>query len=205
MNEVVRKSGFAVLALVAIGIALVLFFFAAFPYIYAESGSAAYARAHRGEAALELLGALALSVVAWLCIRRSFALRWWAAAVAIMVVTASVRSMMENRREPEGVQPIGGNWYAVSTDEPREAWKVRHHLFYKHGSKYESIEDFAAEYQFFSPDCVIYRPITSDIRYAMCGYRSPASSRDDRSIDDRALLDRATQRPPYERDWQGRP
>jgi hypothetical protein len=204
MTAVVRKSGFAVVALVAIGIALVLILYAAFPYIYAESGSAAYARAHRGEAAVALIGAIALSVVAWLCVRRSFALRWWAAAVAIVVVTASVRSMMESRREPEGAQSLGGNWYAVSTDEPREAWKVRHHLYYKHGSKYESIEEFAAEYQLFSPDCVIYRPITSDIRYAMCGYRSPASSRDDPSMDDAALLEKAAGGPPYERDWQSK-
>jgi len=205
MTDVVRKSGYAVVAIIALGVALVLIFYAAFPYIYAESGSASYARAHRGEASLALLGAIALSVVAWLCVRRSFALRWWAAAVAIMVVTASVRSMMESRREPEGAQPVGGNWYAVSIDEPRETWKVHHRLFYKHGSKYESIEDLAAEYEFFPPDCVIYRPITFDFKYAMCGYRSPASSRDNPSMDDAALLERAAGRPPYEHDWQSRP
>jgi hypothetical protein len=200
-----RKIGFAVAAFVAIAGALALVLYAAFPYLYAESGSAGYAREHRGEALLALLGALVLSWTAWQCIRRSFALRWWGALVGVIVVTGWIRSTAEEQRPPEGASPVGGNWHVVSTDEPREFWKVRHHLYYKHASRYESIEDLAAEYVFVEPDCVIYRPITLEITYAMCGFRSPASNRGNTSMTESELLERASARPPYRRDWQRNP
>ena len=200
-----RRIAFAIAALGTAGGALLLVSYATFPYWFAESGSASYARAHRVEAFFALLGALALAWIAWQCMRRSFALRWWAAAVGVMVVLASVRSMMEDRRTPEGAEAAGGNWYVVTTEEPKEFWKVRYHLYYKQGARYESIEDLAAEYEFFEPDCVIYRPITLEIRYAMCGFRSPAANRDDLSMTDSELLERAAARPEFRRDWQSRP
>jgi hypothetical protein len=200
-----RKIGFALAALVAVGGVLALVLYAGFPYFYAESGSAGYARERRGEALLALLGALALSWVAWQCIRRSFALRWWGASVAVLFFTGWILSVMEDRRTPEGAEPVGGNWHVVSTDEPREYWKVRHHLYYKQGSRYESIEDLAEEYRFVAPDCVIYRAITLEISYAMCGFRSPASNREDLSMTESELIDRAAARPPYRRDWQSKP
>jgi hypothetical protein len=205
MPLAIRKIVFALIALVAIGAGLLLLFYAGFPYFYAESGSARYAREHRGEAMLALLGAMAMAWVAWQSIRRSFALRWWGASVAVIVLAGFVLSAMENRRMPEGALPIGGNWHVVSTSEPDEFWKVRHHLYYKQGSRYESIEDLAAEYRFVPPDCVTYRPITLETRYAMCGFRSPASTGADSSMTDSELLERAAARPPYRRDWQSTP
>ena len=205
MPPVIRRIAFGVAALAAIAGAFALVFSATFPYWFAESGSARYAREHRVETLLGLLGALVLAWVAWQCIRRSFALRWWTTAAALILFISAGRSMVEDRTTPEGAEPAGGNWYVVTTEEPKEFWKVRYHLYYKQGSRYESIEDLAAEYEFFEPDCVIYRPITLEIRYAMCGFRSPAANRDDLSMTDSELLERAAARPEYRRDWQSRP
>jgi hypothetical protein len=205
MPPAIRKIAFAVAALGAVGGALALVLYATFPYWFAESGSARYAREHRVEALLGLLGALALAWVAWQCIRRSFALRWWGALLGVLVFTAWIVSTIEDRKTPEAARPAGGNWHVVTTEEPDEFWKVRYHLYYRQGSRYESIEDLAAEYRFVPPDCVIYRPLASETRVAMCGFRSPAWTFDDPSMTDSQLLEAAAERPDYRRDWQSKP
>src|SRR5262249_27350783 len=58
--------------------ALALVLVAAFPYIYAESGSGRYAREHRAEAIGALVAAAVLLWVAWQCMRRSLPARTWA-------------------------------------------------------------------------------------------------------------------------------
>ena len=205
MPLAIRRIAFALAALGAIAGALALVLDATFPYWFAESGSASYAREHRVEAVLALLGALALAWVAWQCIRRSFALRWWGTSVAVIVLMGLILSAIEDRKAPERAMPIGGNWHVVSTSEPQESWRVRHHLYYKQGSRYESIEDLAAEYRFVPPDCLTFRPLTVEVRYAMCGFRSPASTSEDASMTDAELLERAAARPAYRHDWRSIP
>jgi hypothetical protein len=70
-----KRPGLAVVAVFAVIGALWLLFAAAFPYMYAESGSARYASEHRGEAIGEVVLAAGLVWVAWQCIRRSLSLR----------------------------------------------------------------------------------------------------------------------------------
>ena len=205
MPLAIRKIAFAIAALVAGGAAVLLISYATFPYRYAESGSARYAREHRLESILLLLGAFALGWVAWQCIRRSFGLRWWGVAAAAVILIAAVGAFMEDRTMPDGARPIGGNWHVVSRSVAGGFESVYHHLYYKHGLRYESIEDLAAEYRFVAPDCVIYRPTTFDTSYAMCGFRSPASNDADPSMTDSELIELATARPEYRRDWQSQP
>lgn len=59
------------MALGALAAALMLLLIAAFPYIYAESGSASYVYEHRWETVAEVLGAPLLLWLAWWCARRS--------------------------------------------------------------------------------------------------------------------------------------
>ena len=68
----IKTVGLALIAMAAIATALLLLFWAAFPYIYAEPGAAAYARAQRREGAAEVFSAGVLFIVAWICIRRVF-------------------------------------------------------------------------------------------------------------------------------------
>src|SRR4051812_23311562 len=103
-----------ILAFAALGAAigaLVLVLSAAFPYIYAESGSATYAREHRGEAIVQMLGAAMLLWIAWYCIRRSLSTRTWLVIAGLLVAAAIVQRVVEDRRVPDGVRPAGGNWY----------------------------------------------------------------------------------------------
>ncbi|HEX6163500.1 MAG TPA: hypothetical protein VFZ31_09050 [Vicinamibacterales bacterium] len=202
MPLAIRKIAFAIAALVAGGAAVLLISYATFPYWYAEPGSARYAREHRLESFVLLLGALALAWGAWQCIRRSFGLRWWGIAAGALILFASAGAFMEDRTMPDGALPIGGNWHVVSRSAEGGFESVYHHLYYKQGLRYESIEDLAAEYRFVAPDCVIYRPTTFDTSYAMCGFRSPASNEPDPSMTDAELIALATARPKYRRDWR---
>src|SRR5690348_678209 len=98
-----KKIAVALVAVVAIIGALFLLLNAAFPYIYAESGSARYAREHQGEAMAEILGAAVLCWLAWYCIRHSLSGRTWIAIAGILTAVAIVQGVTAYYRAPEGV------------------------------------------------------------------------------------------------------
>src|SRR5688572_4559094 len=120
-NEIPKKTLLALVAAGAVIGALVLVFAAAFPYIYAESGSARYAREQRGEAIFQLLAAAALAWIAWRCIRASFSTRTWMKVVAILFVTTSFTSLTKYTKRPANARPIGGNWQVVTVPQPGES------------------------------------------------------------------------------------
>lgn len=204
----VRKSSVTKIVLAVGGSAavigaLVLIFIAAFPYVYAESGSARYVRDHRGEAILQAIAAGALLVVAWRCIRYSLSGRTWMIIAGLLVAVALIRSVSDNTRTPDGVQPVGGGWHVVVVPQPGEIDTVLYHLYYKRGSRYQSIEDLAGEYRLVPPDCITYRglKVVGRPMYAMCGYRAPVE-RYDTTANESELLDSARVRPTFRTDWR---
>src|SRR4051794_13637245 len=106
-----QKFFFGVAGLAALAGALYLLLLASFPYVYGESGSARYAAEHRGEAILEVIGAIALAWIAWSCLRRAMDWKVWLAVVVVLVVIATARSFNAGRTIPPGVHPIGGDFY----------------------------------------------------------------------------------------------
>jgi hypothetical protein len=191
----------AVLALVAAGAvigALVLILFAAFPYIYAESGSARYAREHRGEAVLQVLAAASLCWVAWRCIRGSFSTRAWMQVVAILVAISSFSSLTKYTKRPANARPIGSNWQVVAVPNPGEADTIYYRLYYKRGPRYQPVQSLVGEYRFVPPDCVTYRGLKAVGRpmHAMCGHRVPVETWDTTTAESE-LLRRARTQPPF--------
>jgi hypothetical protein len=198
-----RRSGATQLALAFAAVlavigALALVFTAAFPYFYAESGSASYARAHRGEAIGELALAVGLVFVAWQCMRRSLSPRTWTIIGACVLGLIAFEILRDYWKTPEHARPIGDRWYVTKTSEPREIDTVYYSLYYKRGLRYQPVQDLAAEYRFVPPDCVIYRGLKVSGRplYAMCGYHSPFQS-EDTLLAGPELLARARARPAY--------
>ena len=199
----VKKIAFAVAGAAAVMGALVFLFFAAFPYFYAESGSARYARDHRGEAMLQVIAAGLLLGLAWLFIRHSFSGRTWMIIVGVLIALGVVRCGASYTRIPQSLQAVGGNWHVVVTHEPEEIDTVRYHVYFRRGAHYQSIEDLAGEYHFVRPDCLTYRglKVVGRPMYAMCGYRMPVESYDT-TVSEADLLARARARPKYRTDWQ---
>ena len=198
-----KRIAFALAAAAAVGGALLLVFFAAFPYFYAESGSARYAREHRFEAAVAWMGAAVLLWVAWYCVQRSFSGRSWLVVVAALVFFGILSRTAQYRRFPTGASPVGGGWFVVAEHEPAEIDTVRYELFYKNAGHYQSIHELISEYHFVPPDCITFRGLRVSHRpkYAMCGYRSPAGSYDT-TIADETLLSQARGQKGYRRDWE---
>ena len=195
-----------VLALVAVAAmlgALLLLFYAAFPYLYAESGSARYAREHVFETFAALLGAVVLLGVAWYCIRHSLPGRVWLAIAGLVAVAAILQSAARYRRKPDGSRPIGGNWYVTVTHTPNEIDTVYYGLYYKNGAHYQEIHDLVSGYRFVAPDCLVFRGliVVGHPVYAMCGFRSPAGSHDTTATEE-ALLARARAQPKYQDGWE---
>jgi len=202
-GRAVKKMALAVGAAAAGVGALLLVFFAAFPYVYGESGSARYAREHRPEAIAEVLGAGVLLWIAWYCVRHSLSGRTWLAIAGALAFVATLRGIAENRRVPGGAYSVGGDWYVVARHEPREIDTVRYRLFYKRRGHYQLVDDFATEYQFVPPDCITFRGLKVSHRpkYAMCGYRSPAGTYDT-LVADETLLSKARGQNAFRADWE---
>lgn len=191
------------LGVLAAGAAFVLLFLASFPYWFAESGSASYARAHRGEAVLQVVGATGFLWVAWQCFRRSFRPAIWMALGALVLAAAGLRGLMESRRPPAGVRPAGGEFHLVTVPKPGEIDTVYHELYYKQGSRYESVESMAIEPRFVPPDCMLYRglEVVGHPMYAMCGYRIPVETYDTLT-EESELLRMARGQPRFRVDWR---
>ena len=194
-NEIPKKGVLAIVAVGAIGGALVLVFFAAFPYMYAESGSARYAREHRGEAMLQLLAAAALCWIAWRCIRASFSTRTWKKVVVVLAVVFSLQGLTKYTRRPSNARPIGGNWQVVRVTQPGEIDTVFYSLYYKWGPRYQPIQSLVADYRFVPPDCVAYRglKVVGRPRYAMCGHKVPFETWDTTTTESELLARARTQ------------
>jgi hypothetical protein len=195
------------IALTVIGVAagaaaLYLAFLAVFPYVFAESGSARYAREHRGEAALQLLAMVALLWVVFECLRRAYTPRALGIIALALVAFFALRSFAAGSKRPPNLQPIGGAWHAVKVPTPDEADTVYFNLYYERRGRFERIDDLVAEYRFVPPDCLLYRglKVVGRPAYAMCGYRSPVKT-DDTLTAQSDLLARARTRPTFRRDW----
>jgi len=191
-SERLRKMSFALMGAIAIGGALALILLALFPYFYAESGSARYAREHQGEAALQLLGAAVLLFVAWQFIKRSFTARTWLIIVAILMAIGIHRYILGYVRVPAGVQPAGGNFHLVTLRNPDYIDTVHYDVYYKHGVHYQRVADLAVDPRFVAPDCLVWRGLIAVGRPvdAMCGYRKPVESYDT-TLTEQELLRRA--------------
>lgn len=175
-----KNAALAIVAAAAVAAALYLLLWAAFPYIYAESGSSRYARDHRVEAIGQAVAAIALFFIAWQCIRRSFSGRTWGVIGAVALAAFLFSSLANYWKRPENVRPVGGNWYVRPVPQPREIDTVYYSVFYRHGAHFEPVEDLASEYRFVPPDCLVYRGLKVSGRpmFAMCGYRAPIESYD---------------------------
>ena len=197
-NEIPKKTVLALVAAGAVLGALVLVFFAAFPYMYAESGSARYAREHRGEAMFQILAAAALAWIAWRCIRASFSTRTWMKVAAILFVTTAFTSLTKYTQRPANARPIGSNFHVVTVPQPGEIDTVFYRLYYKRGPRYQLVQSQVAEYRFVAPDCVTYRGLRVVGRplHAMCGHRVPIESYDTTTAESELLL-RARAQPRY--------
>ena len=200
-----RKVVFAIAGVVAVIAALGLLFFASFPYWFAESGSARYARTHRGEAIVQTLSAVALLWIAWQCFKRSVGWRGVLAGIGVLVVMGFVASLRNSYEVPANIRPIAGDFHAVTTYTPGEIDTVMYDLYYKRGARYERIESMAGEYRFVEPDCLWYRGLKVVDRpiYAMCGYRIPIESHDT-LVAESEILGRARAQPAYRDDWRYR-
>lgn len=198
-----KRALLALASIAAICGALWLLLMAAFPYMYAESGSASYARAHRGEATLEVLAAVALLALAWYGIRHSLSGQVWLGIAGLLVAGIVTSKIATYVRVPDGVRPAGGNWYVVLTQHPTEFDPIGYDLYYKRGLHYESVDDLVTEYHFLAPDCIIFRGAVMKDRakYAMCGYRAPAGTYDT-TMADATLLAKARTQPAYHVTWE---
>ena len=196
----VKKVALALVAAVAIGGAMLLLLWAAFPYLYAESGSSRYAREHRVEAIGQVMAAVVLFFIAWQCIRRSFSGRTWGIIGAVTLAAIVVPGLASYWKRPENVRPVGGNWYVTPVPQPGEIDTIYYSVYYKHGAHFQRIADLAGEYRFVPPDCLAYRGLKVSGRpmYAMCGYRAPVES-DDTTQTEADLLAVARTNPAYGR------
>jgi hypothetical protein len=199
-SEMPRKTVLTLVAVGAVAGALVLILAAAFPYLYAESGSARYAREHRAEAMLQLITAGVLLLIAWNCIRGSFSTRTWMKVVGILVATVSLVSLTKYTRRPPNARSIGGSWHVVAKPNPGEADTIHFRLYYRRGPRYQPVQDLVGEYRFVAPDCLMYRglKVTGRPMYAMCGHRVPVETYDT-TIAQSELLGRARAQPPFGR------
>lgn len=198
-----KKSALVVVALIAVSAALWLLFAATFPYFFAESGSSSYARSHRGEAIVEVLGAALLLWIASYCIRHSLPGRIWLVIAALLVAAMIVQSVIAYRQAPVGAQPAGARWYVAAVHQPGETDTVYYRLYYKNGGHYQLIDDLVGGYHFVAPDCLTFRGLAAVGRpmYAMCGYRSPAGTYDTSTAESR-LLAKARTQPAFREDWE---
>lgn len=198
-----RQLGWGLLGLLAAGGAFALLFIASFPYWFAESGSASYARAHRLEAIVQVGFAIGLLWVAWHCFRRSFRPTIWLGIGALILAAAGLRGFKESRRPPAGARPAGGDFHFVTVPRPGEIDTVYYELYYKQGSRYQSIESMAVEPRFVPPDCMLYRGLVviGHPMYAMCGYRSPVETYDTLT-EESELLRQARSNPRFRVDWR---
>jgi hypothetical protein len=133
--------------------------------------------------------------------RASFSLRSWAKVGLALATTFSACHVMDYTKEPDNVRPIGrSKWHVVTTRSPGEIDTVHHHLYYKRGLRYQSIEDLAGEYRLVPPDCLTYRglKVVGRPMYAMCGHRTPAQAWDT-TITEADLLAKARTQPPFGR------
>ncbi|MES2178602.1 MAG: hypothetical protein V4550_12155 [Gemmatimonadota bacterium] len=190
-------------ALIFVGIAagfgaLYLLFIAAFPYFYAESGSARYAREHRGEAFVEVVAAAALLWLAWQCVRRAMLPRTRWTVVAVLAVLWGAQALRDYTRTPEHVKHVGGPWYVVAVPQPREIDTIYFSVYYKRPLHFTLTESLVGEYKFVPPDCLVYRGLKVVGRpiLAMCGYRAPVETYDTLSAES-DLLQRARTQPRY--------
>jgi len=183
------KIPLALAAVVALAGALLLLFWAAFPYFYAESGSARYASEHRAEAILQVIGAAVLLWIAWLCIRRSLSPRTWLIIVALLLLVGAHSYLRSYTRMPDNIRPAGGHFYVQVESQPREIDTVMYTLYYKRGPHYQRVADLVSEYRFVAPDCVSYRGLTAVRRpmLAMCGYRVPVETYDTTTTEEELL------------------
>jgi hypothetical protein len=199
----VKRVAIALAAAGSAAGALLLLLWAAFPYIYAESGSARYAAEHRGEAVLQVLGAAALVWVAWWCIRHSLTGRSWLVIAGVLVVGIAAKSFASYRKTPDGLRPAGGNWYVVATHDPTYFDTVYYSLYYKNGMHYREVDDLVSAYRFVPPDCFTFRGLTVSHRprYVMCGFHSPAGSYDT-TVAESTLMAKARTQPAYQDGWE---
>jgi hypothetical protein len=197
-----RKIAFAIVGVGTVIGALVLILLAAFPYLYAESGSARYAREHRIEAIGEVIAAAVLLWIAWQFIRRSVSARSWTIVVGVLVAVAVFRTAANYVRVPRGIRAIGGNWRVVAFPQPGEIDTIFFDLYYKRGAHYQRIAGQVGEYAFVSPDCVTYRglKVVGRPMHAMCGYRMPVETYDTTTAESE-LLSSARSSPSYRGGW----
>ena len=185
------------LALVAAGAvvsALGLILAAAFPYIYAESGSARYAREHRGEAILQMIAAVVLLLIAWRCISSSLSNRTWLRISGILCAVFSLVSLTSYTRRPSGIRAIGGGFHVTVSQHPGEPDTVLYRLYHRSGPRYQPVQDLVSAYRYVAPDCVLFRGLRVMGRpmSAVCGHRVPVESYDT-TIAESALLAKARQ------------
>lgn len=196
---------FGVAGLAALGGAVVLLLFATFPYWYAESGSAAYAREHQGQAILMTIGATALLWVAWQFLRRTMGWKPWLAVVTVVVVIAVAKSYDSSIKVPPGIRPVGGPFYVSSQRGPVEADDPMYTIYYKNGRRYWSIESQVVDFKFVAPDCMYYHElhVLGYPAAAMCGFRIPVTT-SDTSVTDTQILASAKRQERYRADWRYR-
>ena len=202
-----RRSLSSRIGLTLAGLALgagawILLFIALFPHIYAESGSASYARAHRGEALLQTIAAAVLLWLAWQCLRRAVPLRIGMAIVLGLLVVNTLRSLSEYRSPPARAEPIGGRWYVVPHTLSDDGTRY-YDLYMKRMGGYAIIGDFIGEYRLVPPDCIVFRGLSVASRTvgAMCGDRMPVET-SETLTSEAELLERAKTRPKFRRDWR---
>jgi hypothetical protein len=191
-----KKIAFALAAVATAAGGLVLVFLAAFPYIYAESGSARYAREHSGEAMLEVAGAAILFWVSWQCIRRSLSVRSWLTIAGVLIAAVVVPPLAHSMQLPRNALFVGDRFYVVADRSPGEIDTISYQLYYRHGPFFDRIDDLVGEFRFVSPDCVIYRglKVVGRPTRAMCGYRLPFETMDS-TIEAPELVSKARARP----------
>ena len=191
-----KKIGIALAGIAAAAGALLLIFLAAFPYIYAESGSARYAREHAGSAMLEYAGAAILLWVSWQCIRRSLSVRSWLTIAGVLVAAAVLPPVVGAMQLPRNALFVGDRFYVVADRSPGEIDTISYRLFYRRGPFFRRIDDLVGEFRFVAPECVIYRglKVVGRPTRAMCGYRLPYETRDS-TIEASEVLSRARSQP----------
>jgi hypothetical protein len=198
-----KRFASGVVGLAALAGAVVLLLVATFPYWYAESGSATYAREHQGQAILMTIGAAALLWVAWQFLRRAMGWKPWLGVVTVVVVIAAAKAYESSTTIPPGIRPVGGPYYVSSQQGPVEADNPIYSIYYKNGRRYWSIESQVADFRFVGPDCIYYHElhVVGYPAAAMCGFRIPATTRDT-SVTDAQLLSQAKTQSRYRADWR---
>ena len=195
----------AVVGLAALFGALMAIVFGFFPYFYAESGSARYAREHRGEQFIGAIVAAALLWIAWKFLRQVMGWKGWLVVVGVLVAIGAAKSYTANGVVPPNVQPIGGGFYADTRVGPVEDDSILHTVYFRNGRRYWNIEGQAADYHFVPPDCLYFHGLhaTGYPAMAMCGYRTPVETRDT-NVTELELLAQARKQSRYRADWRYR-